>query len=157
LTVSAHREYDFYASQSALLTQVLRFAAIFIAGIMAIGAVFGAVNTMYAAVSARAPEIAVLLTLGFRPASVLSSFLMEALVIALIGGLFGCLFALPLNGIMTSTTNWASMSEVAFAFRVTPDLLLRGLIFALAMGLIGGFFPARRAARQPIVQAARRA
>ncbi|UCF18259.1 MAG: ABC transporter permease [Gemmatimonadota bacterium] len=156
LTVSAQREYNFYANQSVLLTQVLSFAAIFIAGIMAIGAVFGAVNTMYAAVSARAPEIAVLLTLGFRPLSVLSSFLMEALVIALIGGMLGCLFALPLNGIMTSTTNWASMSEVAFAFRVTPDLLLRGVIFALAMGLIGGFLPARRAARQPIVQAARR-
>jgi putative ABC transport system permease protein len=155
LPVGVHREYDFYASQSELLTQVLNVAAIFIAGIMAIGAVFGAVNTMYASVSARAPEIAVLLTLGFRPLSVLSSFLVEALVIALIGGVLGCLFALPLNGLMTSTTNWASMSEVAFAFRVTPDLLLRGVAFALVMGLIGGFFPARRAARQPIVEAAR--
>jgi putative ABC transport system permease protein len=155
IQVDAHREYDFYANQSYLLTQILNFAAVFIAGIMAIGAVFGAVNTMYAAVGARAPEIAVLLTLGFRPISVLSSFLFEALVIAFIGGLLGCLFALPLNGIVTSTTNWVSMSEVAFAFRVTPDLLLRGVIFALLMGLIGGFFPARRAARQPIVQVAR--
>jgi putative ABC transport system permease protein len=155
LPVGAHREYDFYASQSERLTQVINIAAVFIAGIMAIGAVFGAVNTMYAAVSARAPEIAVLLTLGFRPLSVLASFLFEALVIALIGGVLGCLFALPLNGIMTSTTNWASMSEVAFAFRVTPDLLLRGVVFALVMGLIGGFFPARRAARQPVIQAAR--
>jgi ABC-type lipoprotein release transport system permease subunit len=155
LPVGVHREYDFYASQSELLTQVINIAAVFIAGIMAIGAVFGAVNTMYAAVSARAPEIAVLLTLGFRPLSVLSSFLFEALVIALIGGVLGCLFALPLNGLMTSTTNWASMSEVAFAFSVTPDLLLRGVIFAAVMGLIGGFFPARRAARQPVVKAAR--
>ncbi len=155
LPVSAYREYEFYANQSSLLTQVLNFAAIFIAGIMAIGAVFGAVNTMYAAVGARAPEIAVLLTLGFRPMSVMSSFLVEALVIALLGGILGCILSLPLNGLMTSTTNWASMSEVAFAFRVTPDLLLRGLIFALAMGLIGGFFPARRAAKQPVVQAAR--
>ncbi len=155
LPVGAYREYDFYANQSELLTRVMNIAAVFIAGIMAIGAVFGAVNTMYAAVSARAPEIAVLLTLGFRPLSVLSSFLFEALVIALIGGILGCLFALPLNGLMTSTTNWASMSEVAFAFRITPDLLLRGVIFALVMGLIGGFFPARRAARQPVVQAAR--
>jgi ABC-type lipoprotein release transport system permease subunit len=155
LPVSAYREFDFYANQSVLLTRVLTFAAIFIAGIMAVGAVFGAVNTMYAAVGARAPEIAVLLTLGFRPLSVLSSFLVEALVIAFIGGVLGCLFSLPLNGIMTSTTNWASMSEIAFAFRVTPDLLLRGVVFALVMGLIGGFFPARRAARQPVVQAAR--
>jgi ABC-type lipoprotein release transport system permease subunit len=157
LPVGVHREYDFYASQSELLTKVINVAAVFIAGIMAIGAVFGAVNTMYAAVSARAPEIAVLLTLGFRPLSVLSSFLFEALVIALIGGVLGCLFALPLNGLMTSTTNWASMSEVAFAFRVTPDLLLRGVVFAAVMGLIGGFFPARRAARQPVVKAARQA
>jgi ABC-type lipoprotein release transport system permease subunit len=157
LPVGAHREYDFYASQSELLTRVISIAAVFIAGIMAIGAVFGAVNTMYAAVSARAPEIAVLLTLGFRPLSVLSSFLFEALVIALIGGVLGCLFSLPLNGLMTSTTNWSSMSEVAFAFSVTPDLLLRGMIFAAVMGLIGGFFPARRAARQPVVKAARQA
>jgi putative ABC transport system permease protein len=157
LPVGAHREYDFYADQSELLTRVMNIAAVFIAGIMAIGAVFGAVNTMYAAVSARAPEIAVLLTLGFRPLSVLSSFLFEALVIAFVGGVLGCLFALPLNGLMTSTTNWASMSEVAFAFRVTPDLLLRGVLFALVMGAIGGFFPARRAARQPVVQAARQA
>jgi ABC-type lipoprotein release transport system permease subunit len=157
LPVSVYLEYQFYAEQSALLTQIINIAAIFIAGIMAIGAVFGAVNTMYAAVNARAPEIAVLLTLGFRPVSVLSSFLFEALVIAFIGGVLGSLLALPLNGIMTSTTNWASMSEVAFAFRVTPDLLLRGVIFALLMGLIGGFFPARRAARQPIVQVARQA
>jgi ABC-type lipoprotein release transport system permease subunit len=155
LPVGAHREYDFYASQSELLTQVINVAAVFIAGIMAIGAVFGAVNTMYAAVGARTPEIAVLLTLGFRPLSVLSSFLFEALFIALVGGVLGCLLSLPLKGVMTSTTNWASMSELAFAFRVTPDLMLRGVVFALAMGLIGGFFPARRAARQPVVQAAR--
>ena len=155
LPVDAHREYDFYANQSILLTQLLNFAALFIAGIMAIGAIFGAINTMYAAVGARAPEIAVLLTLGFRPFSVLSSFLFEALVIAFLGGVLGGLLALPLNGIVTSTTNWQSMSEVAFAFRVTPDLLLRGLIFALVMGFIGGFLPARRAARQPVVQSAR--
>ncbi|KPK59627.1 MAG: hypothetical protein AMS21_09835 [Gemmatimonas sp. SG8_38_2] len=155
LPVSAYREYEFYAAQSSLLTQVLRIAAIFIAGIMAIGAIFGAVNTMYAAVGARAPEIAVLLTLGFRPMSVMSSFLVEALVIALLGGILGCILSLPLNGLMTSTTNWASMSEIAFAFRVTPDLLLRGVIFAVVMGLIGGFFPARRAAKQLVVQAAR--
>ena len=157
LQVDALREYDFYAGQSALLSQILNFAAVFIAGIMAIGAIFGAINTMYAAVGARAPEIAVLLTLGFRPFSVMSSFLLEATMIAVLGGLLGCLFSLPINGIVTSTTNWQSFSEVAFAFRVTPDLLLRGVLFAVVMGFIGGFFPARRAAKQPVVQAARQA
>lgn len=155
LRVDAHREYDFYAGQSAMLSWILNFAAVFVAGIMAIGAVFGAINTMYAAVGARAPEIAVLLTLGFRPSSVLSSFLLEATLIALLGGLLGCLFSLPINGIVTSTTNWQTFSEVAFAFRITPDLLLLAMIFAGVMGLVGGFFPARRASRQPVVQAAR--
>ena len=155
LQVDALREYEFYANQSVLLSQILNFAAVFIAGIMAIGAIFGAINTMYAAVGARGPEIAVLLTLGFRPVSVLSSFLLEATIIAVLGGVLGCLFSLPINGIVTSTTNWQTFSEVAFAFRVTPDLLLRGVIFAVVMGLIGGFLPARRAAKQPVVQAAR--
>ena len=98
-----------------------------ITAIMAVGAVFGAVNTMYAAVSSRTPEIAVLLTLGFHPRSVLASFLAESAVIAFIGGIIGCLLALPINGVVTSTTNWASFSEIAFAFRVTPQLLLAGL------------------------------
>ena len=126
-----------------------------ITSIMAVGAVFGAVNTMYAAVSSRTSEIAVLLTLGFHPRSVLASFLVESAVIAFIGGVIGCLLALPINGVVTSTTNWASFSEVAFAFRVTPMLLLSGLIFALVMGVLGGFFPARRASKLPVIQALR--
>jgi putative ABC transport system permease protein len=126
-----------------------------ITGIMAVGAVFGAINTMYAAIASRAPEIGVLLTLGFKPGSVLISFLAESAFIAVIGGLLGCLFALPLNGIVTSTTNWSSFSEIAFSFRVTPALLLLGLIFAVVMGVIGGFFPALRAARLQVVQALR--
>jgi len=117
--------------------------------------VFGAVNTMYAAVASRAPEIGVLLTLGFHPRSVLASFLLESAIIAAAGGAAGCLFALPINGIVTSTTNWASFSEIAFSFRVTPGLLLAGLVFAVVMGVLGGFFPARRAARVPVVQAIR--
>jgi len=126
-----------------------------ITSIMAVGAIFGAVNTMYAAVSARAPEIAVLLTLGFKPRSVLASFLIESAVIAAIGGAVGCLIALPVNGIVTSTTNWASFSEVAFSFRITPKLLLDGMIFAVVMGVLGGFFPARRAAKLPVIEALR--
>ena len=116
---------------------------------------FGAINTMYAAVAARSPEIAVLLTLGFHPRSVLASFLAESALIALVGGVIGALLALPINGMVTSTTNWASFSEIAFTFRVTPGLLLAGIAFAVVMGLVGGFFPARRAAKQPVVQALR--
>ena len=155
LRVDVEREYDFYANQSTGLTVILRFFAVFVTAIMAVGAVAGAVNTMYASVATRAPEIAVLRTLGFRPASVVGSFLIESLAIALLGGLIGCLLALPINGITTSTTNWTSFSEVAFPFKVTPDLLAIGLVFAAVMGLVGGFFPALRAARMPIVQALR--
>ena len=154
-TVDVHRESEFYAQQSQLLGSILRILAVLITSIMAVGAIFGAVNTMYAAVSSRMPEIAVLLTLGFRPRSVLASFLIESAIIAGIGGVVGCLLALPLNGLVTSTTNWASFSEIAFAFRITPGLLLAGLIFAVVMGMLGGFFPARRASKVPVVQALR--
>ncbi|MEO8450309.1 MAG: ABC transporter permease [Gemmatimonadota bacterium] len=157
LVADAFRERDFYAKQSTMLATVLNFIAIFIASIMAIGAVFGAVNTMYAAVATRAPEIGVLLTLGFRPRSVLGSFLLEAVLIAALGGALGCLVALPINGLVTSTTNWSSFSEVAFAFRVTPALLLNGMIFALVMGVVGGLLPARAAAKQHVVDALRQA
>lgn len=155
LTLEAFRERDFYANQSTMLAQILGFIAIFVAGIMGIGAVFGAINTMYASVASRGPEIGVLLTLGFRPRSVLASFLLEAVVIAVIGGVIGCLIVLPINGLVTSTTNWASFSEVAFAFRVTPRLLVNGMVFAVVMGVIGGLLPARHAARQQVIEALR--
>lgn len=154
-TLDAFRESEFYANQSTMLAQILTFIAIFLAGIMGIGAIFGAINTMYAAVASRGPEIGVLLTLGFRPRSVMGSFLVESILIAVIGGLLGCLIALPINGLVTSTTNWASFSEVAFAFRVTPQLLLNGMIFAVVMGIVGGLLPARHAARQQVVDALR--
>jgi ABC-type lipoprotein release transport system permease subunit len=153
--VDAYRESAFYVQQSQLLGRILEILAIMITSIMAVGAVFGAVNTMYAAVAGRTPEIAVLLTLGFHPRSVLASFLAEAAIIAAIGGLIGCLIALPVNGLVASTTNWSSFSEIAFSFRVTPGLLLAGFIFAVVMGVVGGFFPARRAAMLPVVQALR--
>ena len=155
MEVDAHREAEFYAEQSEVLGTVLDILAGLITSIMAIGAIFGAVNTMYAAVAGRSSEIAVLLTLGFHPRSVLASFLLESAIIAAIGGIIGCLIALPVNGLVASTTNWASFSEIAFAFRVTPGLLLAGFLFAVVMGVIGGFFPARRAARLPVVQALR--
>ena len=150
MTVDVHRESKFYAQQSQLLGTILSFLAVMITSIMAVGAVLGAINTMYAAIASRAPE-----TLGFKPSSVLMSFLAESAFIALIGGVLGCLFALPLNGIVTSTTNWSSFSEIAFSFRVTPALLVSGLIFAVVMGLVGGFLPALRAARLQVVQALR--
>jgi putative ABC transport system permease protein len=155
LQLDAHRESEFYASQSAALRTILSFLAVFITAIMAVGAIFGAVNTMYAAVASRTSEIAVLLTLGFKPRSVLASFLAEAVAIALVGGLLGCLVAIPINGIVTSTTNWSSFSMLAFHFLVTPRILVEGVAFAVVMGLLGGFFPARRAARVPVVQAIR--
>src|SRR5205823_1858958 len=155
MTVDVHRESDFYAQQSQLLSRILGILAFMITSIMAVGAVFGAINTMYAAIASRAPEIGVLLTLGFKPSSVLVSFLAESAFIAVIGGILGCLFALPLNGIVTSTTNWSSFSEIAFSFRVTPLLLFSGLAFAVVMGVVGGFLPALRAARLQVVQALR--
>ena len=155
MQIDVHRESTFYVDQSKLLGSILQFLAIVITGIMAVGAIFGAVNTMYAAVAGRTPEIAVLLTLGFHPRSVLASFLVESAIIAAIGGVLGCLLALPVNGFVASTTNWTSFSEIAFNFRVTPALLLAGLIFSVVMGVIGGFFPARRAAKLPVVQALR--
>jgi putative ABC transport system permease protein len=154
-TVDVYRESAFYAKQSELLGNILRILAIMITSIMAVGAIFGAVNTMYAAVQSRTPEIAVLLTLGFRPRSILASFLAESAVIALIGGIVGCLLALPMNGIVTSTTNWANFSEMAFSFRITPGLLLAGIVFAVVMGTLGGFFPARRASKVPVAQGVR--
>ncbi len=155
LYVDALQEREFYESQSTLLSQILSFIAVFVAGVMAIGAVFGAINTMYAAVASRTSEIAMLLTLGFKPVSVMSSFLFEAVMIALLGGIIGCVMVLPINGFLTSTTNWNSFSEIAFAFRITPQLLMNGLLFAVVMGVIGGFFPALRAARQTVAQALR--
>jgi len=155
--VDVHRESEFFAGQSTLLATILNFLAYFVTIIMAIGAIFGAVNTMEALVSARTQEIALLLTLGFKPKSVLASFLAESLILALAGGVLGCLLALPLNGITTSTTNFQSFAELAFQVRVTPAILLRGLAFAAIMGLIGGWLPARHASRQVIAEALRKA
>jgi putative ABC transport system permease protein len=153
--VDVYRESDFFAGQSEGVTRILRFLAFFVTAIMAVGAIFGAVNTMDALVAYRTREIALLLTLGFRRRNILASFLLEALVIALVGGVIGVLLALPINGIHTSTTNMQSMAEVVFQLRVTPAIVARGLVFAALMGLLGGFLPARRASRQVIALALR--
>jgi putative ABC transport system permease protein len=157
LGVQVQTERQFYASQSQVLAGVIRGAGVVITLIMAVGAIFGAMNTMYAAVGQRTREIAVLLTLGFTPFAIMISFLFESVFLSLIGGVLGCLLALPINGITTSTTNWSSFSEVAFAFRVTPLGMAIGLVFAAVMGVVGGFLPARQAARQSLAATLRAA
>jgi putative ABC transport system permease protein len=156
LQLTPKRESDFFAEQSSMLGTVLRFMAFFVTIIMATGAIFGAINTMDAMVAARGREIALLQTLGFKPRSVMVSFLIEAMFLALIGGVLGCLLALPINGIQTSTTNWQSFGEVTFAFRVTPAILVQALVFAVFMGLVGGLLPAWRASRQVVALGLRR-
>jgi putative ABC transport system permease protein len=150
------RETTYYADQSVTLSTVIRVLGIFISVVMAFGAVFGALNTMYAAVSARRAEIGTMLALGFSRPSILVSFVLESLLLSAIGGVLGGVLALPVNGISTGTMNWASFSEVAFRLVVTPDMLGWGLVFALVMGVIGGFFPALNAARANIAMTVRR-
>jgi putative ABC transport system permease protein len=129
--------------------------ATFVTAILSIGAVFGAMNTMYAAVAYRTREIGTLRALGFSRLKIVSAFLAESVALALIGGAIGCLLALPVHGMSTGTTNFASFSEVAFKFQITPSLLFGGLIFSAAMGALGGLLPALRAARIPVARALR--
>lgn len=155
LNVDVTREIDYYAKQSTRMTALITTLGGFVAFIMAIGAVFGALNTMYSAVADRGKEIATMRALGFGGPSVVTSFLIEALLISFVGGLLGCLAVLRLNGLTTSTINFQTFSNLAFAFRITPGLLAEGVIFALVMGVLGGFFPAVRAARLPVATALR--
>jgi putative ABC transport system permease protein len=155
VTVQVDREVDYYAKQSRQLTTLITVLGSIIALVMGVGAVFGALNTMYSAVSERTREIATMRALGFGRGSVVVSFVIEALCIALVGGLLGCVVVLPLNGLTTGTINWQTFSHLAFAFRVTPLLLAWGLMFALLMGVVGGVPPAIRAARAPIAGALR--
>jgi putative ABC transport system permease protein len=155
VTVQIDREIDYYAKQSRQLTTLITVLGSIIAIVMGIGAVFGALNTMYSAVSERTREIATLRAIGFGSGSVVVSFVVESLCIAFVGGLLGCVVVLPLNGLTTGTINWQTFSHLAFAFRVTPGLLAMGLAFALLMGLIGGVPPAVRAARAQIASALR--
>jgi putative ABC transport system permease protein len=156
LNVQVRRETDYYAQQSRALNSLIRGVGFGIAALMGIGAVFGAILTMYTAVSTRAREIATLRALGFNTTSVLVSVLSESLALAAIGGAIGGVLAyVAFNGYQTSTMNFSTFSQVAFAFQVTPQLLGMGLTYALLMGLIGGLFPALRAARLPIPSALR--
>jgi putative ABC transport system permease protein len=155
LNVDATREVDYYSKQSTRLTTLITVLGGLIAAIMAIGAVFGALNTMYSAVAERGREIATMRALGFGGPSVVFSFVIEALLIAFVGGLLGCLVVLPLNGFTTGAMNLQTFSHLAFAFKITPELLVKGIIFALVMGFVGGLLPAVRAATRPVAQALR--
>ena len=156
LNVSIRRENEYYAGQSQTLTRLIQTVGFAIAGLMGVGAVFGAILTMYTAVSTRAREIATLRALGFDTSSVIVSVLAESMVLGAIGGVLGGAAAyFGFNGYQTSTMNFQTFSQVAFAFRVTPSLLGLGLFYALTMGLVGGLLPALRAARLPIPSALR--
>lgn len=155
LRVDVLRESQYYKAQSEQLAGVIRGLGFFLVFIMAAGAIFGALNTMYAAVGARTREIGTLMALGFTPGSILISFLLESVFLCMIGGVLGCLLALPIHGVSTGTTNWSSFSEVAFSFRITPGILVTGMIASIFLGVIGGFFPARNAAKRTVSEALR--
>jgi len=155
LSVDVIREIDYYSKQSTRMTQLITILGGFVAAIMAIGAVFGALNTMYSAVAERGREIATMRALGFNSWNVVLSFLFEALLISFVGGVLGCLVVLPLNGLTTSTMNFQTFSNLAFAFKITFDLLWMGVLFALVMGVLGGMPPAIRAASRPVATALR--
>ncbi|MBN1960906.1 MAG: ABC transporter permease [Deltaproteobacteria bacterium] len=150
LNVTVEREIDYYQKQSSMLATMIKVLGTLIALVMGVGAIFGALNTMYSAITERAREIATLRALGFHGGSIVISFVFESMFIALIGGITGCLVVLPLNGLTTGTVNWQSFSHVSFAFSITPAQLITGVVFALLMGLIGGFGPAMHAARGQI-------
>ena len=156
VNVGVQREPDYYASRSQGLKTFITVLGYAVATIMAIGAVFGALNTMYAAIATRVVEIATLRALGFDGLAVVISVLAEALLLALAGALLGAAIAyLVFNGYTVSTLNFQTFSQVAFAFRVTPGLLLQGVIWACVIGFLGGLFPAVRAARIPVAEALR--
>jgi putative ABC transport system permease protein len=156
LSVQVTRLSDYYAQQSQALTRLITTLGFLIAFLMAIGAVFGALNTMYSAVATRTREIATLRALGFGSGAVVVSLMLESLLLALAGGAIGGALAyLAFNNFHTSTMNFQSFGQITFAFRVTPELLIRGIVWSAIIGLIGGLFPALRAARLPIAAALR--
>jgi putative ABC transport system permease protein len=156
LSVKVLRQKDYYADQSTIVTTFIKSIGVFIAAMMGLGALFGALNTMYSAVAARGREIATLRALGFGAGPVILSVLFESLALALAGGVIGAGAAyLVFNGFTATTMNWQTFSQVAFAFRVTPQTLVSAIILSTVIGVFGGLFPALRAARRPLAQALR--
>ena len=147
-------ESEYFAEQMTASIGI-KFVGYVIGAFLTLGAMFAAANTMYAAVASRQRDIGTLRALGFDRGSVLFSFLFESVVLCLAGGLLGCLATLPFHGLSTGTANWATFSEITFAFRFGPAVLLRGMLMALAMGVLGGLFPAVRATQMSIVNALR--
>ena len=157
LTLEAKREKRFYAEQSEALSKFISYLGTSISIIFSIGAVIGAAITMYASVASRTGEIGTLRALGFSRAAILVAFLGEALLLGLIGGIVGLAAASVMQALSISTTNFQTFAEIAFSFTLTPGIVIASLIFALAMGFVGGFLPAARAARMKIVDALRAA
>jgi putative ABC transport system permease protein len=157
LKLEAKRETVFYAEQSELLANFIKILGVTLSVIFSLGAIIGAMITMYAAVSSRTAEIGTLRALGFRRRSILGAFLLESLFLALIGGAMGLVLASLMQFVSVSTVNWQSFSEIAFSFRLTPRIVLQSLLFAAVMGILGGVLPAARAARLKIVDALRAA
>ena len=156
LSVQVLRQADYYAEQSTMVTRLVTTLGFLVAFLMAVGAVFGALNTMYSSVSARTREIATLRALGFGSGAVVVSVMLESIALALVGGGGGAVLAyLVFNGFRAATMNWQSFSQVTFAFAVTPQLLVQGIVWATLIGLLGGLLPAIRAARQPVAAALR--
>jgi len=157
MQLQALEERQYYEEQAGALAMILRSLATFVAFVMGVGAVFGAMNTMYAIVAARTREIGTLRALGFSRRSILVSFLIESVLLSFVGGVLGCLLAFPMNGFSTATGQTQSFSEIAFSFQITPEIVMIGLTFAVVMGIIGGLLPALRGARLPITTALREA
>ncbi len=156
LDLQIRTEQDFYGDQSKQMSSIITGFGYLVGLIMAVGAIFAALNTMYGAVTARTVEIATLRAIGFGTTPIVVSVLIEALLLAMLGGVIGALIAyLVFNNLTVSTLNRASFSQVAFDFAVTPKLITQGLVWALGLGFVGGLFPALRAARLPITVALR--
>jgi len=150
LPLRADREVKYYSAQT-MTALPIKVLGKFLAIAMSIGAVFAAMNTMYASVGARTREIGTLRVLGYRRRAILASFLIEGAFLALIGGVIGCLLSLPMHGYSTATISFETFSESVFQFRITPWLAIKGLIFSVLVGVAGSLFPALRASRLPVI------
>lgn len=155
--MQALTEKEYYQKQAKLMADVITILGGILTAVMSAGAIAGAMNTMYAAVSQRRREIGCLLSMGFTPEAVWVAFMLESLALAALGAAVGCTVSLAFNGLKTGMTNWATFSETAFEFRVTPQILVGAALISLAMGFVGGVLPAFRAARMKVVDALRRA
>ena len=154
INLQAVPQQKYYADQTASSVGI-KALGYFIAVVLGIGASFAAMNMMYGAVMSRSREVATLRSLGFRSRSILASFLLESVILGLAGGALGCLLALPINGISAGTANFQTFNEMLFDFRITPEILLEGLLFAALVGALGGYLPARRAARVRLIDVMR--